>query len=109
MRVAEELGVMMKLCAKNKSIRFPIYETDEFLETNVTELDLDTRGARALHSCGIDTIKKLIEKWDTLDKIKGVGSKTVNLIRESLAAYQYSILSDQKKDRYLQRIIELNT
>ena len=108
MRVPDEVAIIMKMYGKDGSIKFPVYETDEFLATNVNALDLDTRGKRALRDCGISTIGDLINNWGGLSKIKGVGVKTVNLIRESLAAYQYTILTQCKQKRFLERIIELN-
>jgi len=109
MKVADELVVILKMVGKDGKAKFPIYESEELYNTNIDDLELDTRGKRALRDGNISTIRDLVDKWNTLEKIKGTGRKTVNKIHESLVAYQYSLLNDAKKKRYLERIIELNT
>jgi DNA-directed RNA polymerase alpha subunit len=49
-----------------------------------------------------------INKREDLKKLRNCGEKTVDEIMEQLFCYQYSQLKEDKKKRYIRRIMELN-
>ena len=51
--------------------------------------------------CGIET-------RDDLLKIRNLGKRSADEIMEAIMVYQYSLLSDERKVRYLKRVAELN-
>ena len=60
---------------------------------------------------GYTTVGKLVDKINTredLKKLRNCGEKTMDEIMEQLFCYQYSQLKEEKKVKYIRRILELN-
>ena len=108
MKVDSELGAMLMRFSKGRRVKYPLYINKRFLETSISELNLDTRGNNALRRYGYETIGDILKRENSLAEMRNVGKKTIDIIMTSLVAYQYSILTDAQKEKYLERIEELN-
>ena len=96
---------------KGKQFRFPIYMTDRLAATDIDALDLGVRSSNCLKRTGIYTIGDLCERIHTsteLKLIRNCGSTSVSEIMDHLFAYQYMLLSEDRKARYLAKVIEMN-
>lgn len=99
---------------KNKNggkLRFPMYINQSLMETDLNALELSVRSSNCLHRAGYRTIGELveaIESWEDLKKIRNCGVKSINEIMENLFCYQYGLLGNEKKAKYIQRVLELN-
>lgn len=108
----KNLNAVLKEVAVDGRVRFPINETETLRDTSVDVLSLDTRCANGLKRNHIHTIGQLLDNITSggLTQIHSLGRKSENRIIYELCAYQYNILSTQQnRDRFLQRIVKLNT
>ena len=101
--------VLTRVSRKGKVI-YPINETETLKGTSIDVLNLDTRCSNGLKRNKIYTIGELLTSIEngTLIQIHSLGRKSVSRIMYELCAYQYTNLSNEGKDRFLKRIIELN-
>ena len=91
--------------------RFPVYLGTTFLETPLEDLELSVRSYNCLRRAGIRNVGDIVDSIDNradLLKIRNLGAKSADEIMTALMEYQYSLLSDEGKRRYLVRIAELN-
>lgn len=108
----KNLNTVLKEVAVDGEVRFPVNETETLRNTSVDVLTLDTRCSNGLKRKNIHTIGQLLDNIESGDllRIHSLGRKSANKILHELCAYQYNILTtQQKKDRFLKRIVELNT
>ncbi len=92
-------------------LRFPIYINKALKETELEILDLSVRSSNCLHRAGYHTIGELVEDIESsedLRKIRNCGSKSIDEIMEKLFCYQYTMLEDSKKMKYVEQVVELN-
>ena len=91
--------------------RFPIYVNEKLNGTEIDVLDLSVRANHCLHRAGFATVGDLVANIngsEDLKKIRNCGAKTVDEIMEQLFCYQYSQIKEEKKIKYIHRILELN-
>ena len=96
---------------KSGKLRFPIYLNDDIYKVGIEVLDLSARASNCLDQAGYTTVGKLVEninKRDDLKKLRNCGEKTMDEIMESIFCYQYTQLKEEKKVKYIRRILELN-
>lgn len=96
---------------RNGQLRFPIYMNSKLNETEIEALELSVRSSNCLHRAGYRTIGELVEAIDSredLKKIRNCGAKSIDEIMEQLFCYQYGLLDQGKKVRYINRVLELN-
>lgn len=96
---------------KSGRFRFSIYINDDIYNTSIDVLELSVRASNCLHQAGYTTVGKLVEKIDKgedLKRFRNCGAKTVDEIMEQLFCYQYSQLKEEKKVKYIRRLLELN-
>ena len=92
-------------------LRYPIYINERLKTTELDALELSVRSSNCLHRAGYKTIGELVESIESgedLRKIRNCGAKSVDEIMEQLFCYQYTQLKDEKKLKYIRRILELN-
>lgn len=92
--------------------RFPVYMGEELMNTPIEELELSVRSFNCLRRAGMFTVGDLVDSIDgreDLLRIRNLGMRSADEIMNSIMEYQYSILSDGGKKRYLDRIVELNS
>ena len=96
---------------KSGKFRFPIYINEKLYDTGIEVLELSVRASNCLENTGYTTVGKLVEKInkrEDLKKLRNCGEKTMDEIMEQLFCYQYSQLKEEKKVKYIRRILELN-
>ena len=94
-----------------KQLRFPVYLGRTLAEAPLEDLELSVRSYNCLKRAGMDTVGDLVEGIDgrvDLLKIRNLGMRSANEIMQAVMEYQYSLLSDDGKARYLKRVAELN-
>ena len=92
-------------------LRYPIYINESLQTTELQALDLSARSNNCLHRAGYRTIGELvnvIESGEDLKKIRNCGKKSIDEIMEQLFCYQYSLLAQSQKIKYINRVLELN-
>ena len=94
-----------------KQLRFPIYLGQALTEAPLEDLELSVRSYNCLKRAGMRTVGDLVEGIDgrtDLLKIRNLGIRSANEIMQAVMEYQYYLLSDEGKSRYLKRLAELN-
>ena len=94
-----------------QKFRFSVYLGTTFLETPLEDLELSVRSYNCLRRAGVRNVGDIVDRIDNradLLRIRNLGAKSADEIMTALMEYQYSILSDEGKRRYLVRITELN-
>ena len=92
-------------------LKYPIYMSKEFMETDVTELDLSPRSYNCLKRAGFDRVGILVDNMEgreDLLKIRNLGKKSADEIMTHIFLFQFSLLSSERQRTYLQRVEELN-
>jgi DNA-directed RNA polymerase alpha subunit len=94
-----------------KRFRFPVYLGEEFMETPLDNLELSVRSYNCLWRAGIRNVGNIVNRIDNrtdLLHIRNLGIRSADEIMKALMEYQFSLLSDEGKKKYLARIDELN-
>ena len=92
--------------------RFPVYLGQELIETPIEELELSVRSFNCLRRAGMATVGDLVLNINTredLFKIRNLGMRSADEIMNAIMEYQFSILSEGARKKYLDRIKELNS
>ena len=92
-------------------LKYPIYMSKEFMETDVTELDLSPRSYNCLKRAGFDRVGILVDNMEgreDLLKIRNLGKKSADEIMTHIFLFQFSLLSSERQITYLHRLKELN-
>lgn len=102
---------LIKISSRNKNgnIKFPVTDRQSFLQTHIDNLDLDVRSNNALHRAGCETVEDVINKVDDLHKIRNCGAKSISKIMYGISKCYYSQLTEIEKEKYLVKLVELNT
>ena len=104
-----DFGYMKK--RRGGKFRFPIYMNEAIKTADLELLDLSVRSGNCLHRAGYSTIGDLVESIDSSEDLKRIrccGAKSVDEIMEKLFCYQYRQLGQEKKMKYIHRVMELN-
>ena len=105
-------GELNSVYAKyGKQLRFPVYLGQALTEAPLEDLELSVRSYNCLKRAGMRTVGDLVEGIDgrtDLLKIRNLGIRSANEIMQAVMEYQYDLLSDEGKIRYLKRLAELN-
>lgn len=107
-------GISLKelMVKRGDHFRFPVYMTPAFMDTDIDSLDLSFRSSNCLKKAGYFTIGALVENIngrEELLKIRNMGKKSVSEVMEKLFCYQFSLLNDDMKKKFVTRVVELNT
>ena len=110
-----ECRELHEICSRlgnlGRRLRFPVYLGKELLETPIEELELSVRSFNCLRRAGIATLGDLVQNIHTREdhlKISKLGRRSPDEIMDAIMEYQYTILPDGAKKKYLDRIMELN-
>ena len=96
---------------RGEHFRYPVYMSDAFMNTDIEEMELSVRAYNCLKRAGYGTIGDLVSKIEgkaDLLKIKNMGKLSANEVMISLCCFQFSLLTEEKKRNYVNRIVELN-
>lgn len=91
--------------------RFPVYLGEELLQTPIDDLELSVRSFNCLRRAGMATVGDIVQNIDTRDdllKIRNLGMRSADEIMNAIMEYQFSILPEGMRQKYLDRIVELN-
>ena len=103
---------LVDLCRKlGKRPRFPVYMSGELMNAPLEELELSVRSYNCLRRAGMFTIGDVVKGIDgrnDLLRIRHLGMRSADEIMEAIMEYQYLILPEKMKKRYLARVAELN-
>ena len=98
-----ECRELHEICSRlgnlGRRLRFPVYLGKELLETPIEELELSVRSFNCLRRAGMATVG---------DLVRNLGRRSADEIMDAIMEYQYTILPDGAKKKYLDRIMELN-
>lgn len=92
-------------------LRYLIYINERLMETELEALELSVRSSNCLHRAGYRAIGELvdaIESSEDLKKIRNCGAKSIDEIMGQLFCYQYSLLPNERKICYINKVLELN-
>ena len=96
---------------KGGKFYFRIYLTSKLSETPIEALDLSVRSYNSLKRAGYATIGELAEaiaSGTDISQIRNCGAKSRREIMEKLCLYQYSVLPEERKAKYILEVMELN-
>ena len=96
---------------RGEHFRYPVYMSAAFMNTVIEEMELSVRAYNCLKRAGYGTIGDLVSKIEgkaDLLKIKNMGKLSANEVMVSLCCFQFSLLTEEKKRNYVNRIVELN-
>lgn len=91
--------------------RYPIYINEKLNTTDLDVLELSARSSNCLHRAGYRTIGELVSNINSredLKKIRNCGTKSIDEIMEQLFCYQYQQMGNDRKVKYIKRVLELN-
>jgi DNA-directed RNA polymerase alpha subunit len=74
-------------------------------------MELSVRAQHCLQRAGYKTIGDVVSGIDgkeDLLKIRSMGKLSANEVMVSLCCFQYSLLSEDGKERFVKRVLELN-
>lgn len=114
MSMMELLNNVKGLNLKEKSgrgFRFRMHMNRSMEETSIEALDLSVRSYHCLKRAGYTNIGPLAEDiaaGKKLKEIKNCGSKSAREIMEHLFMFQYYSLKPDKRDSYLEEVVNLN-
>ena len=94
-----------------KKFKYSVYLTDEFINTEIEALDLSQRAYNVLRRQQIHLIGELINNIDTekdLLKFRNCGENTAHEIMKKLFDYHYSLLDDEGKKKYKNKLEAMN-
>ena len=89
-------------------ISYPMSIPTAFEAESIDVITQDVRSLNAMRRADIFTIGDLIERWDSLNRLRNVGDKTLKNIRNSLMNTYYCSLSTDDKAKFLGKIIQMN-
>ena len=91
--------------------RFPVYMSGELMNAPLEELELSVRSYNCLRRAGMFTIGDVVKGIDgrnDLLRIRHLGMRSADEIMNAIMEYQFSILPEGGRKKYLDRIAELN-
>ena len=91
--------------------RIPVYMGEELMAAPIEDLELSVRSFNCLRRAGLSTVGELvssIEGRDDLLRIRNLGARSAEEIMQALMQYQYLLLPERQRGKYLKRMVELN-
>ena len=96
---------------RGEHFRYPVYMSGAFMNTALEDMELSARAQHCLQRAGFKTIGDVVSRIEgraDLLKIRNMGKLSANEVMVSLCCFQFSMLDEEKKQRYVKRIVELN-
>ena len=91
--------------------RYPVYMNEVFMNTALEDMELSVRAYHCLQRAGYKTIGDLVSKIEgkaDLLKIRHMGKLSANEVMVRLCCYQFLILNEERKVKFVRRVLELN-
>ena len=89
-----------------------VYLGTTFLETPLEDLELSVRSYNCLRRAGVRNVGDIVDRIDNradLLRIRNLGAKSADEIMNAIMEYQFTILPEGARKKYLDRIAELNS
>lgn len=105
------------LVRNKKMFHFQVLFTKDQMKQEIDALDLRPRAYNCLRRRGFNTLGDLVNGVETRDgesskkqllSIRNLGKNTADEILMKLFYYQFQILSDEGKKKYMQKVVESN-
>lgn len=100
----------MKVISKD-SVNYPVYLGREFMNSDLTALNLSVRSYNGLRRAGWKTVEDIINHIDSdhdLNKIRNLGKTSIQEIMTRLFEYNLSMLTPGEKGIYQKTYNKLN-
>lgn len=96
---------------KDENVIYPFYMAKQFLDIDISELNLSVRSYNCLKRAGWDTVGDILnsinDKQD-LRRVRNLGSRSADEILQILIFYQQDMLSNAERNIYNRKYNELN-
>ena len=92
--------------------RYPVYMNEKFMNTSLEDMELSARAHHCLQRAGYKTIGDVVSRIEgrvDLLKIRNMGKLSANEVMMGLCCFQYSMLNEERKEKFVKRVLELNT
>ncbi len=105
------------LYVHRKMVRFNIYLSKKEMEEDITALDISVRANHCLKRAGYQTVGALVtaisakeedSSKQQLLRVRSLGRKTAEEILLMIMCYQFRILPENERGKYVREILELN-
>jgi len=96
---------------RGEHFRYPVYMSETFMNTELEDMELSVRAYHCLQRAGYKTIGDLVSQIEgkaDLLKIRHMGKLSANEVMVSLCCLQYSLLNEERKEKFVKRVLELN-
>jgi len=91
--------------------RYPVYMSATFMNTALEDMELSVRAYHCLQRAGYKTIGDMLSKIEgkeDLLKIRNMGKLSANEVMIGLCCFQFSMLNEERKEKFVKRVLELN-
>ena len=105
------------LYVHRKMVRFNIYLSKKEMEEDITALDISVRANHCLKRAGYQTVGALVRAISAKEedsskqqllRVRSLGRKTAEEILLMIMCYQFRILPENERGKYVREIVELN-
>lgn len=95
----------LEVIAQNANVEanvltFHFHNYDVMAKRPIEDLGMECRAFNGLKRNGINTIGEIIDKWDTLNKLRYVGATTIKAIKNAVVAFYYDTLDTEEKKQF---------
>lgn len=81
----------------NGEVKFRMRKFNRIGGLSVNALDLSNRANNGLKRNGVDTVTKIVDNWDKLMSMRGIGENSVREIRYAVISTYYDTLTNNEK------------
>ena len=110
-------GLLMVLMEMKGTFHFQVMFSEEQMREDVAVMDLSQRAINCLRRSGINTVGQLVKSFHTkegetskkqLRKLRNLGQNTADDILIKLFFHQFTVLSENRRKSYIDKILEMN-
>lgn len=96
---------------RDENVIYPFYMAKQFLDIDISELNLSVRSYNCLRRAGWNTVGDILKSIDDkqdLRRVRNLGSRSADEILQILIYYQQDMLSTGERNIYNRKYNELN-
>ncbi len=90
-------------------MKVPLYVTDDLRNTPVSSIELSNRCVNGLLRMDYTTIGDIIDRWEELPDIRGLGTNSVNEIKNAVVNESLAFLSEEQVQDFLFTLLLRNS